>query len=153
VTAARRVLADNRKARHFYFIDERFEAGVVLQGTEVKGLREGRANIGDAYAAAQEGEIFLINAYIPEYSGGNRFNHEPRRPRKLLLHKRQIGKLIGVLKRGGVTLIPLTLFFNERGRAKIELALARGKKLHDRREAEKERDWNREKDRLKREKG
>ena len=153
MTAARRVLADNRKARHLYFIDERFEAGIVLQGTEVKGLREGRANIGDAYAAAQGSEIYLINAHIPEYSGGNRFNHEPRRPRKLLLHKRQIGKLIGVLKRGGVTLIPLTLFFNSRGRAKIELALARGKKLHDRRETEKERDWNREKDRLKRDRG
>ena len=150
---ARRVVADNRKARHNYFIDETFEAGIALLGSEVKSLREGRANIAESYAAEQDGEIWLINAYIPEYAGANRFNHEPRRPRKLLLHRREIGKLIGSLKRGGVTLVPLSLYFNARGRAKLDLALARGKKLHDKRAATREKDWQREKGRLMRSKG
>ncbi len=144
----RRVAADNRRARHDYFIDEHFEAGLMLQGTEVKSLRTGKANLSDSYAGEQKGELFLFNAYIPEYSGGNRFNHEPRRPRKLLLHKREIDKLLAQVKRGGMTLIPLSIYFNEKGRAKVDLALARGKKHHDKRATEKERDWKREQGRL-----
>jgi len=149
----RRPAADNRKARYNYFIDDTVEAGLQLVGTEVKALRTGRANITDAYAAEQGREIYLLNAYIPEYGGGNRFNHEPRRPRKLLLHKREIAKLIGTLQRGGVTLVPLSIYFNERGRAKAELAVARGKKQHDKRATEKTRDWQREKGRLLRDRG
>ena len=146
--AERRIAADNRRARHDYFLDEKYEAGIQLQGTEVKSLRGGRANLADAHAGERDGEIWLYNAYIPEYSGGNRFNHEPRRPRKLLLHKREISKLIGSIKRGGYTLIPLSIYFNQRGLAKVEVALARGKKMHDKRETEKERDWKREQGRL-----
>jgi SsrA-binding protein len=146
--SARRIVADNRKARRDYFIDEALEGGLVLVGTEVKSLRAGRANLNDSYAAEREGEIFLYNAYIPEYVGGNRFNHETRRPRKVLLHRREVNRLIGTLKRGGVTLIPLALYFNERGRAKVEIAVGRGKKQHDKRAAIKERDWQRQKERL-----
>jgi SsrA-binding protein len=149
----KRVVAENRKARFNYFIDETFEAGIVLTGTEVKSLRTGKANIGDSYASAETGELWLINSYIAEYEQGNRFNHEPRRPRKLLMHRRQIGKLLGQLKKGGSTLIPLSLYFNDRGIAKLKLGLARGKKLHDKRDTEKERDWQREKGRLMRERG
>lgn len=149
----RRVAADNRRARHDYFIDERFEAGLMLQGTEVKSLRTGKANLADSYAGEQRGELFLFNAYIPEYIGGNRFNHEPRRARKLLLHKREIDKLLSHVKRGGMTLIPLAIYFNEKGRAKVELALARGKKHHDKRASEKERDWKREQGRIMRDRG
>ncbi len=149
----KRVVAENRKARFNYFIDETFEAGIVLTGTEVKSLRTGKANIGDSYASAETGELWLINSYIAEYEQGNRFNHEPRRPRKLLMHRRQIGKRLGQLKKGGSTLIPLSLYFNDRGIAKLKLGLARGKKLHDKRDTEKERDWQREKGRLMRERG
>jgi SsrA-binding protein len=149
----RRVAAENRRARHEYFIDDTVEAGLMLVGTEVKSLRGGRANIADAHAGVSGEELFLFNAYIPEYHGGNRFNHETRRPRKLLLHKREISKLIGTVKRGGVTLIPLSIYFNDKGRAKVELALARGKKLHDKRASEKERDWQRERGRLIRDRG
>lgn len=145
---ARRIVADNRKARRDYFIDEALEGGLVLVGTEVKSLRAGRANLNDAYAAERGGEIFLYNAYIPEYAGGNRFNHETRRPRKVLLHRREVNRLIGTLKRGGVTLIPLALYFNEQGRAKVEIAVGHGKKQHDKRAAIKERDWQRQKERL-----
>lgn len=148
-----RTVAENRRARHDYILDEIYDAGVALVGSEVKSLRDGRANIQDSYAAEQDGEIFLINCYIPEYAGANRFNHEPRRQRKLLLHRKEIGKLVGSLKRGGVTLVPLAIYFNERGRAKVKIALARGKKLHDKRASEKERDWQREKQRLMRDKG
>ena len=151
--APRKVAADNRRARHEYFIDETVEAGLMLVGTEVKSLRGGRANLADAHAGVSGEELFLFNAYIPEYHGGNRFNHEVRRPRKLLLHKREIGKLIGTIKRGGYTLIPLSIYFNDQGRAKVELAVARGKKLHDKRATEKARDWDRERNRLLREKG
>jgi SsrA-binding protein len=147
------VAAENRRARHEYFIDDTVEAGLMLVGTEVKSLRGGRANIADAHACVSGEELFLFNAYIPEYHGGNRFNHETRRPRKLLLHKREISKLIGTVKRGGVTLIPLSIYFNDKGRAKVELALARGKKLHDKRASEKERDWQRERGRLIRDRG
>jgi SsrA-binding protein len=148
-----RVVADNRKARFNYAIEETYEAGIALSGTEVKSLREGKATIGEAYAGPSGEEMFLFNAYIPEYLQANRFNHETRRPRRLLLHKRQINKLIGATQREGYTVIPLKIYFNDRGRAKVELGLGRGKKLHDKREAEKERSWNREKARLMREKG
>jgi SsrA-binding protein len=144
----RRVVAENRKARHNYAISEKVEAGLVLAGTEVKSLREGKSNIQDAYAAERGGELWLENAYIPEYSGGNRFNHETRRARKLLMRRREIGKLIGAITRDGMTLVPLSLYFNARGRAKVELGLAKGRKLHDKRAAIKERDWQRDRRRL-----
>ena len=148
-----RVVADNRKARFNYEIGEVFEAGIALTGTEVKSLRQGRATIAEAYADARRGEIWLVNANIPEYPQGGRFNHAPKRSRKLLLHRRQINKLAGAVEREGMTLVPLKLYFNEKGRAKIELALARGKKLHDKRETEKKRSWERERGRLLRAKG
>jgi SsrA-binding protein len=148
-----KIIADNRKARFNYEIGEVFEAGIALTGTEVKSLRNGKATIGESYADARGGEIWLVNANIPEYLQASRFNHAPKRPRKLLLHKNQISKLAAAVEREGMTLIPLKLYFNPRGRAKIELALARGKKLHDKRETEKKRDWNREKGRLLRMKG
>ncbi len=153
LTSVRKVVAENRKARFSYFIDDTFEVGVMLAGSEVKSLRAGKANIADSYASEQNGEIFLVNAYIPEYLQANRLNHETRRPRKLLLHKREANKLIGAIQRDGVTLVPLRIYFNDKGRAKLELALARGKKLHDKRETDKERDWNREKGRLMRDRG
>ncbi|MGO9484343.1 MAG: SsrA-binding protein SmpB [Rhodomicrobium sp.] len=152
-TSVRKVVAENRKARFSYFIDDTFEAGIMLAGSEVKSLRQGKANIADSYAAEQGGEIFLINAYIPEFLQANRFNHETRRPRKLLLHKREASKLIGAVHKEGMTLIPLRIYFNDKGRAKLELALARGKKLHDKRETEKNRDWERQKGRLMRDRG
>jgi SsrA-binding protein len=148
-----KVVADNRKARFHYDIVETYEAGIALTGTEVKSLRGGKATIGEAYAGPSGEEFFLFNAYIPEYLQANRFNHETRRPRRLLLHKRQINKLIGATQREGFTLIPLKIYFNERGRAKVELGLGRGKKLHDKRETEKRRSWDRERARLMREKG
>ena len=143
-----RVAAQNRKARYNYFIDETIEAGVMLTGTEVKSLREGRANIGEAYASAQGGELFLVNAHISEYSGGNRLNHEPLRPRKLLLRKREIERLVGAIQRKGVTLVPLEIYFNPRGIAKVRLGVARGKRQYDKRATTKERDWQRQKARL-----
>lgn len=151
--SAFRVVADNRKARFNYEIVDTYEAGIALTGTEVKSLRTGKATIGEAYAGPSGEEFFLFNAYIPEYLQANRFNHETRRPRRLLLHKNQINKLIGATQREGFTVIPLKIYFNERGMAKVELGLGRGKKLHDKRETEKERSWNREKARLMREKG
>jgi SsrA-binding protein len=151
--SAHRVVADNRKARFNYEIIDSLEAGIALTGTEVKSLRQGKATIGEAYAGPSGEEIFLFNAYIPEYLQANRFNHETKRPRRLLLHKRQIDKLIGATQREGFTLIPLKIYFNERGRAKVELGLGRGKKLHDKRETEKQRTWNRERARLMRDKG
>ena len=144
-TALHNPLIDNRKARFEYFIEDEIEAGIMLQGTEVKSLRAGKANINDAYATEKNEEIWLINAYIAEYTGGNRFNHESKRPRKLLLHKRQIRKLIGKLAIQGYTLVPLKCYFNDKGMAKVLLGLAKGKKLHDKRETEKQRDWQREK--------
>jgi SsrA-binding protein len=148
----RRIVARNRRATHDYFIDERFEAGVMLQGTEVKSLREGKANISEAYASEQGGELYLVNATIPEYRGGNRFNHEPRRPRKLLLHRRELNKLVGAVRKQGQTVVPLALYFNPRGLAKIEIGLARGKKMYDKRASIKDRDWQRDKQRLLRDK-
>ena len=148
-----KVVADNRKARFNYEIGEVFEAGIALTGTEVKSLRGGKAMIAESYADPRGGELWLINATIPEYLQANRFNHAPKRARRLLLHRRQINRLIGAVEREGMTLVPLKLYFNEKGRAKVELALARGKKLHDKRETEKKRDWQREKGRLLRQKG
>ena len=148
-----KVVAENRKARFNYSIEDTTEAGVMLTGTEVKSARNGKSTIAEFYADSKGGEIWLVNANIPEYLQANRFNHEPRRPRKLLLHKRQINKLIGAIEREGMTLIPLKMYFNEQGRLKLELALAKGKKLHDKRETEKKRDWSREKSRLLRARG
>jgi len=144
-----KIAADNRRARYNYEIGETFEAGLMLAGTEVKSLRSGKATIAESYAAVERsGEIYLVNATIPEYLQGNRFNHEPKRPRKLLLHAREIVKLAQGVEREGMTIVPLKIYFNDKGRAKIEIALARGKKLHDKRDTEKQRDWNREKSRL-----
>src|SRR3954464_14086714 len=137
--------ADNRRAGFDYEILDAFEAGIELKGPEVKSLREGRANIGDSYASVNGGELFLVNAYVPEYSQANRFNHDTRRPRKLLLHRSQIDRLAGGVLREGLTIVPLRIYFNERGRAKVAIALAKGKKLHDKRESIKERSWEREK--------
>ena len=148
-----KVVADNRKARFHYEIGEVFEAGIALTGTEVKSLRQGKATIAESYADARGNEIWLVNANIPEYLQASRFNHAPKRARKLLLHKRQISKLASAVEREGMTLVPLKLYFNEKGRAKIEIALARGKKLHDKRETERKRSWDRERGRLLRAKG
>ena len=144
----RKIVADNRKARFNYEIGDVIEAGIALMGSEVKSLRMGKANIAESYAAARDGELWLLNANITEYKQAGRFNHAPKRARKLLLHKRQINKLIGAVEREGMTVVPLKLYFNEKGRAKIEIALARGKKLHDKRETEKKRSWERERGRL-----
>jgi SsrA-binding protein len=149
----RKIVADNRKARFNFQIGESFEAGIQLTGTEVKSLRSNRATIGESYVSPERGEVWLINANIPEYLQANRFNHDPKRPRKLLLNKRQISKMRVAVAREGMTIVPLKLYFNDRGMAKIEVALAQGKKLHDKRETEKQRDWNREKGRLLRDKG
>jgi SsrA-binding protein len=148
-----RVVAHNRKARFNYEIGETFEAGIALTGTEVKALRLGKATIAESYADARGNEIWLVNANIPEYLQAGRFNHAPKRIRKLLLHRGQINKLMGAVEREGMTLVPLRLYFNDKGRAKLELALAKGKKLHDKRETEKKRSWERERGRLLRAKG
>jgi SsrA-binding protein len=148
-----KVVAENRRAKYDYFVEDRFEAGIQLAGTEVKALRQGEGSIAESYADVEGDEVWLINSHIPEYSHGNRLNHEPRRPRKLLLKGREIAKLQGAVARQGLTLVPLSIYFNATGRAKVELALARGKKAHDKRETIKERDWNREKQRLLRSNG
>ncbi|HEY7997634.1 MAG TPA: SsrA-binding protein SmpB [Pseudolabrys sp.] len=146
-------VADNRKARFNYEIGEVIEAGIVLTGSEVKSLRAGKATIAESYADARDGAIWLINSNIPEYLQAHRFNHLPKRPRKLLLHARQINKLAGAVEREGMTIVPLRLYFNEKGRAKIAIALGKGKKLHDKRETLKKRSWERERGRLMRDKG
>jgi len=148
-----KTVAENRRARFEYFLDEIFEAGIALTGTEVKSLRFGEGSIAEAYAEVKDGQVWLVNANVPEFSHGNRFNHEPKRPRKLLLHEREINKLHGAVARDGMTLIPLSIYFNTKGRAKVELALAKGKKLHDKREVAKDRDWKREQGRIMRERG
>ena len=148
-----KVVADNRKARFHYEIGDVLECGICLTGTEVKSLRTGKATIAESYAETNKGEIFLVNANIPEYLQANRFNHEPRRPRKILMKARQIAKFAHGVEREGMTIIPMKIYFNDKGRAKIELALARGKNLHDKRQTEKKRDWDKEKGRLMREKG
>jgi SsrA-binding protein len=149
----KKIVAENRRARFEYFIEDHFEAGIALTGTEVKSLRFGEGSIAEAYAEVKDGQVSLINANIPEFSHGNRFNHEPKRPRKLLLHEREIAKMHTGVSREGMTLIPMAVYFNSRGRAKVELALAKGKKLHDKRETTKERDWKRDQQRLLRERG
>jgi len=151
--APSRIAADNRKARHLYHIEEEYEAGIVLTGTEIKSLRGGEANIRESYAEEKQGELWLVNAYIPEFSHGNRFNHQPRRPRKLLMHRREINRLAGSVQRGGMSLVPLRVYFTDRGRAKIMIGLGRGKKLHDKRETEKQRDWSRQRARVMKEHG
>jgi SsrA-binding protein len=148
-----KIAAENRKARFSYEILDTLETGLMLTGTEVKSLRRGQANIQESYASLEDGEIWLINSYVPEYLQGNRFNHEPRRRRKLLVNKREMARLGQAVDREGMTMVPLKIYFNDRGRAKLLLAVARGKKLHDKRESEKQRDWAREKGRLLKERG
>lgn len=149
----KKVVAENRRARYEYFLEEFFEAGIALTGTEVKSLRFGEGTIAESYAEVKDDQVWLINANVPEFSHGNRFNHEPKRPRKLLLNHREIDKMRNAVQRQGMTLIPISIYFNGRGRAKVELALAKGKKLHDKRETEKSRDWKREQQRLLRDRG
>jgi SsrA-binding protein len=148
-----KLIAENRRAKFDYFLEETFEAGLSLTGSEVKSLRLGKANIAESYANAEGREISLVNAYIPEYGPANRFNHEPRRPRRLLLHRKQIDKLLGAVHREGRTIIPIRLYWNEKGLAKLELALAKGKSAPDKRQTVADRDWKREQGRLMREKG
>jgi SsrA-binding protein len=148
-----KLIAENRRARFDYFLEQTFEAGLSLTGTEVKALREGRANIAESYAASEGRDLVLINAYIPEYGPANQFNHDPRRPRKLLLHRREIDRMLGAVQRDGRTLVPTKLYFNDKGRVKLELCLAKGKKAHDKREVVAERDWKREQGRLMRDRG
>jgi SsrA-binding protein len=148
-----KIAAQNRRARYDYAITETVEAGLVLTGSEVKSLRAGKGNINEAYASARDGEIYLLNAHISEYNQARGGGHEPLRPRKLLLKKREVAKLLGAVQREGMTIVPLKIYFNERGIAKAEIGLARGRKKHDRREREKERDWERARSRLVREMG
>ncbi len=149
-----KIAADNRRARYDYEIFDPVEAGIMLTGTEVKGMRSGKATITESYVDVdKKGEVYLINANVPEYLQANRFNHDPRRPRKLLLNKREIAKLAQGVEREGMTIVPMKLYFNVKGKAKLEIALARGKKLHDKRQTERNRDWNREKSRLLRDRG
>jgi SsrA-binding protein len=143
-----KLVAQNRKARHDYFIESSLEAGLMLTGTEVKSLRVGGVQITEAHAGERGGELWLFNAHIPEFSGGNRLNHEPRRPRKLLVKRRELDKLMGAVQRQGMTIVPLRLYFNTNGFAKLEIGLAKGKKAADKRDTIKERDWKREKARL-----
>ncbi|MCR9070168.1 MAG: SsrA-binding protein SmpB [Alphaproteobacteria bacterium] len=150
---ARKEVARNRRARREYQIEDTMEVGLVLTGSEVKSLREGRASISEAYAGEEKGELALINAHIPEYKPAEPFNHEPRRVRRLLAHRREKDRLLGLIRRDGYTLVPMSLYFNPRGIAKLEIGLARGKKLADKREDVKKRDWERQKARLLREKG
>jgi SsrA-binding protein len=150
---SRRIVADNRAARYHYTIEDTLEAGISLTGTEVKSLRGGKATIGEAYAGPSGNDLMLFNAYIPEYLEANRFNHDTKRPRRLLLHRRQINKLIGATQRQGYTVVPLKIYFNDKGRAKVELGLGKGKQAHDKREAVKERDWQRDRARLLRDRG
>jgi SsrA-binding protein len=148
-----KLIAENRRARFDYFLEETFEAGLVLTGSEVKALRLGKANIAESYAGADGSELSLVNAYIPEYGPANRFNHEPKRPRRLLLHRKQIDKLLGAVRRDGRTIVPTKLYWNDKGVAKLELALAKGKSAPDKRHTEAERDWKREQGRLLRDRG
>ena len=148
-----KVVAENRRARYDYFIEDKFEAGIALQGTEVKSLRTGEGSIAESYALVEDEEVWLINSSIPQYGAGSWMNHEPRRRRKLLLKKREINKLHGAINRQGLTVVPLSVYFNSSGKAKVEIALARGKKAHDKRDTIKERDWKREQGRLLRHNG
>ncbi len=150
---ARKLVADNRRARFDYAVEDVVEAGIQLLGTEVKALRAGRANIAESYASPEQGELYLINAHIPEYAPAAQFNHEPRRRRKLLVKKHELAKLMQGVDREGRTIVPLKLYFNERGIAKLEIALAKGKQTHDKREATKDREWKRQQGRLLRDRG
>ena len=143
-----KIVAENRRAKFDYYIEDVFEAGIMLTGTEVKSLRFGEGSIAESYAEVRKGEVWLVNSNVPEFSHGNRFNHEPTRPRKLLLHEREIAKFHGAVERKGMTLVPLSIYFNSRGRAKVELALAKGKNAADKRQTVKERDWKREQGRI-----
>lgn len=147
----KKTVAENRRARFEYFIDDVYEAGIALTGTEVKSLRFGEGSIAEAYAEVKDAQVWLVNANVPEYNFGNRFNHTPKRPRKLLLHEREIAKLTGAVERKGMTLVPLSIYFNSKGRAKVELALAKGKNHADKRATVKERDWKRDQARIMRE--
>ena len=148
-----KTVAENRRARYDYYIEDTFEAGIALTGTEVKALRFGEGSIAESYAEVRNGETWLVNSNVPEFSHGNRFNHEPKRPRKLLLHRREVDRLQGAVERKGMTLVPLSIYFNSTGRAKVELALAKGKNAADKRQTIKERDWKREQGRIMREHG
>ncbi|CAH0497235.1 SsrA-binding protein SmpB [Novosphingobium sp. CECT 9465] len=148
-----KVVAENRRARFEYFIEDRYEAGICLTGTEVKSLRFGEGSIAESYAEVKNGEVWLVNSNVPEFSHGNRNNHVPKRPRKLLLKERQIAKFHGAVERKGMTLVPLSIYFNSRGRAKVELALAKGKNNADKRSTMKERDWKRDKARIMKDNG
>ncbi|MEB3414652.1 SsrA-binding protein SmpB [Alteriqipengyuania sp. WL0013] len=148
-----KIVAENRRAKFDYAIEDTFEAGLQLQGTEVKALRAGEGNIAESYAEVRGGEAWLVNANIPEFSHGNRHNHTPTRPRKLLLHAREIERMVGAVERKGFTLVPLSIYFNARGRAKVELALAKGRQTKDKRDYIKDRDWQRDKARIMRERG
>ena len=143
-----KTVAENRRARYDYYIEDTIEAGIALTGTEVKSLRFGEGSIAESYAEVKGGEVWLINSNVPEFSHGNRNNHEPKRPRKLLLHEREIARFTGAVERKGMTLVPLSVYFNSRGRAKVELALAKGKNVADKRATTKERDWKREQARI-----
>jgi len=149
----KKIVAENRRARFEYFIDDVYEAGIVLTGTEVKSLRFGEGSIAESYAEVKDGQVWLVNSNVPEFSHGNRYNHEPKRPRKLLLKEREIARFHGAVERKGMTLVPLSVYFNGRGRAKVELALARGKNNADKRATIKDRDWKRDKARIMREHG
>jgi len=146
------IAARNRKARHNYFIEDNIEAGIMLRGTEIKSIRNGRSSIEESYASEENGELFLVNAYIPEYQAGGRDQHETRRPRKLLLHKKELVKMINAVNREGATIIPLSLYFNKRGMLKVDLGIAKGKRQYDKRQTEKNRDWKRDQDRIIRDK-
>jgi len=153
MTSERKVVAQNKRARFDYYIEETLEAGIILQGSEVKSLRQGEGSIAESYATEEDGALYLVNSFIPEYNEASRFNHNPKRRRKLLVHKRELNRIWIAIRRKGMTLVPLSLYFNERGIAKVELGLASGKKKADKRTVEKERDWQREKGRLMRSKG
>ena len=153
MTSERKVVALNKRARFDYYIEETLEAGIILQGSEVKSLRQGQGSITESYATEEEGALYLVNSFVPEYNEASRFNHNPKRRRKLLVHKRELNRIWIAIRRKGMTLVPLSLYFNERGIAKLELGLASGKKKADKRTVEKERDWQREKGRLMRSKG
>lgn len=144
----KKIVAENRRARFDYHIEDTVEAGIALTGTEVKSLRFGEGSIAESYAEVKNGEVWLINSNVPEFSHGNRYNHEPKRPRKLLLHAREVDRFTGAVERKGMTLVPLSVYFNGKGRAKVELALAKGKNVADKRQTIKERDWKREQARI-----
>jgi SsrA-binding protein len=146
------IAARNRKARHDYFIEDNIEAGIMLQGTEIKSIRNGRSSIEESYASEENGELFLVNAYIPAYQAGGISQHETRRPRKLLLHKKELSKMINAVNRQGATIIPLSLYFNKRGMLKVDLGIAKGKRQYDKRQTEKKRDWKRDQARIMRDK-